>query len=211
MSEQSIEPNFMKAAHIFSIASSFIITNLCLMPIKQPILNLQIKKQINPDLSNLQNIKNIYSSEGLKGFYKAIPVSSFKILVTEIYRGPLIIFTPKYIEDSLKLNSHYQKDLLSGLIATPIIASIDSTIICPLNRLSTHQQTATQKASLKNIVTCYMEKSILKETHPGDASVNLQNTIKWSAFLKELYSGYSAVLLQSTIKLNGAHFLLLMI
>ncbi len=168
--------------NFIDIAPSFIGTNLGLMIIKQPILNLQINKQVYPTLSNIQIVQNIYNNEGIKSFYKATPISSFKVIVTECYRGPLMIAVPKYIDKYFPFDQSPYKDLTLKLGAAPLIALIDATIICPLTRLSTHQQTTKYKLTLNEVIKDYAKTQFIKELYAGYSATLLQTSIHWSSF-----------------------------
>ncbi|MDF2965096.1 MAG: carrier protein [Rickettsiaceae bacterium] len=165
------------------IVISFSIPKLGLMLVKHPFYVVQNIKQADPSIPNLEIIKGIYRTNGLKGFYKATPLSVSKIIATELYRGPLMIGVPQYISSHLPEDIAKSNPLISSLVATPIIAAIDSAVLCPFMRMSTHQLTAiNNKIKVSDLIKHYAEKNFLKESYRGYGPLFIQNANLWGSF-----------------------------
>ncbi len=165
------------------VAASFATAKLGLLLIRHPIRVIETNKQAFPNISNSQLIKNIYNNQGIKGFYQSTLTSIFRVLLSESYRGPLMIEVPSYVGRHLKNNAIGNEHILIPLIATPLISSIDAALTCPLLRMSTHQVTYGKKISLVEIASDYFKKNAFKQFYRGFSPLLIQTANSWGVFL----------------------------
>ncbi len=170
----------------FHIASSFAFAKLGLLSVRHPIHVIQTNKQANPSLSNVEIIQKIYQESGIWGFYRSTGTSIAKILVTESYRGILMIRVPRavrsFFDDSWKELYPRSTLLLTSLFAVPIISGVDATLICPFVRMATLQTTNENNSKITAIYKNYIKGSALKELYRGYVPLYIQTALSWGNF-----------------------------
>lgn len=178
-SDNSIE-NYVK------IALSFASAKLGLLLIKHPLQVVLTKKQADPSLTNTEIISAIYEKNGIRGFYRSTNTSIVKILVTESYRGILMIKVPKKIHSYFPKrwsDSHPETMVcMSSLIAVPIISLIDAAIICPFTRIATLQIAAEKSNSLMAIYKMHLAENVFRQLYRGYTPLLMQTSFSWANF-----------------------------
>jgi hypothetical protein len=164
------------------VASSCVCIKLGITLIKQPFFVVQTYKQANPSVSLTEIAKKIYSENGLKGFYKSMPATMFINVLTESYRGPLMVNAPKYINEKTPDSLNKYSFFLTGFLAAPTISFVDTMLLGPLVRMSTHQLSVKENIKIKDIALSYSKSNFLKECYKGSSALFLQNTVLWWTF-----------------------------
>jgi hypothetical protein len=104
-----------------------------------------------------------------------------RIVLKNIYRYPLMVGMPKFLEDTLHLqNKTLQKGLAGFLIAT-----VESLILCPFERLKTFMMTQ-EGGSWSQTFKSEKEtrgNSLLREMFRGYLPLLCRQCVAWVAFL----------------------------
>ncbi|MCC2646896.1 MAG: carrier protein [Rickettsiaceae bacterium] len=164
------------------IASSCVGIKFGITLFKQPFFVVQTSKQANPSIPLIEMVKKIYSDNGLKGFYKSMPATLCINVLTESYRGPLMVSAPKYINEYTPDSLSKYSVFLTGFLAAPTISFVDTMLLGPLVRMSTHQLSVKENIKIKDIALSYAKGHFIKECYQGSSALFLQNTVLWWTF-----------------------------
>lgn len=165
------------------MACSFMAAKVMSAMITHPAHVVQAKKQAGSASSLFGIVQQIFQQSGLRGFYKATSATIGKIFLAECYRGPLMIETPRLIRKCLANTEYADSNLVSKIIATPIISTIDTTLICPLQRMATHQITSNDpKITLFQIARGYFQMDPLRQFYRGYSIMWIQTSKSWGTF-----------------------------
>ncbi len=104
-------------------------------PLEHPFVVAKLKNQGLPYFNSLQVIKSIYLAHGFTGFYAGSIPSLFKRAVKEGYRWPSLAFFHTFWHKVLPGYYPY-KDLVITLLTASCIASLETILILPLERLT---------------------------------------------------------------------------
>lgn len=97
-----------------------------------------------------------------------------------------MIDVPKIIKTTLFYDSTTMHPtsiaLLTSAIATPIISTIDTTVICPIIRMATLQTTLEKNVNLKDIFQALIRKNAVSQLYRGYAPLWIQTSFLWGSF-----------------------------
>jgi hypothetical protein len=169
------------------MALSFASAKLFSAAVRHPAHLVQVKKQADPNSSIKQIIQEVYAQKGVRGFYKAMPSSIYRILLAECYRGPLMVEIPaciraNFLDDNQFKNVKY----VSNILSIPVVSTIDATLICPILKLQTHQLTSKNpNITLMQIIKHYAQSDLFdlsKQLYRGYNVVWFQTAKQWTMF-----------------------------
>jgi hypothetical protein len=161
-------------------------------PIEQPLEAIKTQWQAEPKHKNELSIVNkVYSQKGvLRGFYAGSLPNLGRVLVKNVYRYPLMIGLPQFYQkvlpEKIRQDRKTQK-LMTGLS----IATIESFILCPFERLKTHFMTVSAENASQATFRTYFssEVNFARDLFRGFGSLMTRQTVAWVSFLQaDLYT-----------------------
>lgn len=130
----------------------------------------------------------------MKGFYAGSLSNFSRMMVKNTYRYPLMIGLPNYFEANFP-EPYRDNKMLQKLCAGFTIAAIESTIICPFERLKTYFMTARglradsrvleegQKLNINTFVKD-SQMGLFRSLFKGIGPLFLRQSIAWVCFLQ---------------------------
>ena len=112
------------------------------LPIEHPFDVVKTRYQANPEEGSIRSVANkIYSTNGLKGFYSGAVPNAMRLAGKQMYRWPMMLGFPPFFKETLPKDFR-TKYPSSIKIATGLtIASLETFVICPLERLKVYLMT----------------------------------------------------------------------
>eukprot|EP01117_Protostelium_nocturnum_P020605 TRINITY_DN9361_c0_g1_i1.p2 TRINITY_DN9361_c0_g1~~TRINITY_DN9361_c0_g1_i1.p2 ORF type:complete len:305 (+),score=90.13 TRINITY_DN9361_c0_g1_i1:57-971(+) len=162
------------------------------LPLEHPFDCVKTFLQAYPHLKSPSNAaRHIYQTKGLVGFYSGAIPNGLRLSIKQGYRWPLMLSLPPFF------NRMVSKEIQSGIpfsiersLTGLTIASIESFIICPLERLKVHLMTG--KEIDKHGLRTFIEK------HSNTVSTE-RNQLITTPLRKELFRGLKAVYVRGIV------------
>mmetsp|Transcript_15212 Transcript_15212/g.2179 ORF Transcript_15212/g.2179 Transcript_15212/m.2179 type:complete len:93 (+) Transcript_15212:318-596(+) len=90
----------------------------------------------------LKNWNQMYKQFGFfKGIYAGYFPSLFRVMSKQFYRFPMMMYFPNKFKELYSQETQRKYDGIHKISAGMLIASIETVIICPLERIKVHLMT----------------------------------------------------------------------
>lgn len=153
------------------------------LPIEHPFDCIKTKLQANlSETSAIGVARNIYKNEGIRGYYSGALPNATRLTIKQFYRWPMMLAFPNFFDSVLPLESEHKpiaKKVMTGLS----IASFETLIICPLERLKVLLMTSLKEE--KSIRHFYEKNNgkITSELYRGLNASYPRQVVSWVTFL----------------------------
>lgn len=155
------------------------LAGLCL---EHPFDVVKTKMQAEPNQKIFHVAKTILQN-GYGAFYRGAIPNGFRLALKQSYRWPMMVGFPKFFKKNI--SEDLQKKFPSSVeISTGLsIATFESFIICPLERLKVYLMTSPIKQ--KNLRTFFLEnkENVYRELTRGVGAVYVRQMATWISFL----------------------------
>jgi solute carrier family 25 ornithine transporter 2/15 len=154
---------------------------LVTLPFEHPIDCVKTRYQASPSsfTSATQVAKIIYLNEGIRGFYAGVLPNGTRMVIKQAYRWPLMMLIPSIVRPVLpKDNSSLEKSV-TGVI----IASIETFIICPLERFKVWRMTHIDNKGQRTSFFRLANGPLYKELYRGFNALYAKQMVSWTSFL----------------------------
>lgn len=106
------------------------------LPIEHPFDCLKTRTQANLKApSTIEVLKEIYQQNGVRGFYAGAIPNGIRLAFKQTYRWPMMLAFPKFYNSILSEDVNKQLPSFKKALTGVTIASLETLIICPLERL----------------------------------------------------------------------------
>lgn len=151
--------------------------------IEHPLDTIKTRRQADPMNSTAKITKMIYQEGGIRGFYSGALPNGIRLIGKQTYRWPMMVALPLFFREALPPS--IQKEYPSSVkISTGLtIASFETFLICPLERLKVHFMTSEQKGKKIRRFFADHTGNLSQELGRGLNAVYAKQTTIWVTFL----------------------------
>lgn len=127
-------------------------------------------------------IREIYSTKGLKGFYAGSLPNFARCVLKNSYKYPLLVGLPSLYNERLPDTIRQNKQILK-LLTGASIALIETTILCPAERVKVYFMTQNLNQTYKGFFTS-IRGNVWKELFRGYTPLFFRQSMNWTVFLQ---------------------------
>lgn len=154
------------------------------LPIEHPFDCMKTRMQANLGAKSAFNmVQEIYQQDGLRGFYAGVLPNGARLMIKHAYRWPMMLAFPDFYDRFLPEETKKKYPSLKKFLTGGTIASFETLIICPLERVQVWLTTTYRdKKTLGNF---YQQNrgNIKKELYRGLNASYPKQLVTWISFL----------------------------
>ncbi|OJX09504.1 MAG: hypothetical protein BGO77_06230 [Caedibacter sp. 37-49] len=154
------------------------------LPIEHPFDFMKTRMQANLGAKSAFNmVQEIYQQDGLKGFYAGVIPNGTRLMIKHAYRWPMMLAFPNFFDKFLPEETKTEYPSLKKFLTGGTIASFETLIICPLERLQVWLMTTYRDE--KTLGNFYQQNrgNLKKELYRGLNASYPKQLVTWISFL----------------------------
>lgn len=159
-----------------------LVRGLAGLPLEHPLEVIKVRLQANPSEGARSVALQILTFEGWKGFYAGIHLNAVRTF-KQLYRWPMVLALPPIFQNVLPTSFQKKHSSAVPVLTGMGIASLETFIICPLERLKV--DLITNDSSNRSIRNFYQSHKgrIVQELTRGLSPVFWRQLTSWVCFL----------------------------
>lgn len=178
----SIRTDDTKWRKFLETSFSGVIRGVLGFPLEHPFDCVKTRWQAKPELSSsLKVVQHIYQEKGILGFYTGGIPNGTRMVLKQAYRFPMMAIFPafynKQLPDDIKKKIPYIEKIMTGVT----IASLESFIISPLERLKVWMMTSGKGKGINKFIVENRSR-LISELYRGLRASYARQLATWTSF-----------------------------